>query len=205
MDAEGLCVCAGGAEELLKRSILCGIDPREWVLLWMERGRQGHWMSHAEGVTMDGPTVFAALRRVKEGRFPCVWMLLERACGEPVEERKKSSDARHRGGRKAADPAHKPASSVDAVRVPHGRRESAGHEAKTMTALLAWSLSGPPGTAAGYNETRTPQRGVPHGGPADWLLFFPATSVTGRGLHGACNHRCHCQQRLRGRSPAHQV
>jgi len=24
-----------------------------------------------------------------------------------------------------------------------------GHEAKTMTASLAWSLSGPPGTAAG--------------------------------------------------------
>ena len=57
-------------------------------------------------------------------------------------------DARHHGGRQV-DPAHKPASSVDAVRVPHRRRESAGHEAKTMTALLAWSLSGPPGTAAG--------------------------------------------------------
>ena len=55
------CVCAGGAEELLKRSIPCGIDPRERVLLWMERGREGYWMSHAEGVTMDGPTVCAAL------------------------------------------------------------------------------------------------------------------------------------------------
>ena len=46
------CVCAGGAEELLKRSIPCGIDPRERVLLWMERGREGHWMSRAEGVTL---------------------------------------------------------------------------------------------------------------------------------------------------------
>ena len=55
------CVCAGGAEEQLKRSSPCGIDPRERVLLWMERGREGHWMSHAEGVTMDGPTVFASL------------------------------------------------------------------------------------------------------------------------------------------------
>lgn len=35
-------------------------------------------------------------------------------------------DARHHGSRFAADPAHKPASSVDAVRVPHRRRESAG-------------------------------------------------------------------------------
>lgn len=33
-----------------------------------------------------------------------------------------------------------------------------------MTALLAWSVSGPPGTAAGDNETSTPRpRGVPHG------------------------------------------
>lgn len=47
VDAEGMWVCAGGAEELLKRSIPCGIDPRERVLLWMERGREGHWMSHA--------------------------------------------------------------------------------------------------------------------------------------------------------------
>jgi hypothetical protein len=39
-----------------------------------------------------------------------------------------------------------------------------GHEAQTMTALLAWSVSGPPGTAAGDNETSTPRpRGVPHG------------------------------------------
>ena len=35
-------------------------------------------------------------------------------------------DARHHGSREAADPAHKPASSVDAVRVPQRRRESAG-------------------------------------------------------------------------------
>ena len=35
-------------------------------------------------------------------------------------------DARHHGSREAADPAHKPASSVDAVRVPHRRRVSAG-------------------------------------------------------------------------------
>ena len=39
------------------------------------------------------------------------------------------------------------------MRVPHRRRESAGLEAKTMTALLAWSLSGTPGTAAGHNKS----------------------------------------------------
>jgi len=51
-----------------------------------------------------------------------------RACGEPAEERGGRSRRRdrHHGSRYAADPAHKPASSVDAVRVPHRRRESAG-------------------------------------------------------------------------------
>jgi len=79
-------------------------------------------------------------------------------------------DARHHGTPiHRGDPAHKPASSVDAVRVPHGGRESAGHEAKTMTALLAWSLSGTPGTASGLGagtrllRSRSASRGKGHG------------------------------------------
>jgi len=108
-------------------------------------------------------------------------LLLERACGGLLKtgrsraSRRATPDARHHGGRQD-DPAHKPAASVDAVRVPHGRRESAGHEAKTMTALLAWSLSGPPGTAAGlggWNEA-APQ---PQCQPGEGARHEPASQV----------------------------
>ena len=69
-------------------------------------------MGHAFGVTLA-----------------CLWDVPERVCGEHLEDRRSRPDlasGRHHGSRYAADPAHKPASSVDAVRVPHGRRESAG-------------------------------------------------------------------------------
>jgi hypothetical protein len=73
----------------------------------------------------------------------------------PVRDCGRSSEARHHGSRFAADPAR--------MRRHKGAR-APGLEAQTMTALLAWSVSGPPGTAAGHNETSTPRpRGVPHG------------------------------------------
>jgi len=59
-------------------------------------------------------------------------LLLERACGEPVEEeriRAMLDTEESRAGRLrrfSGRPGNQPASSVDAVQVPHGRRESAG-------------------------------------------------------------------------------
>jgi len=64
-------------------------------------------------------------------------------------------DARHHGSRKAADPAHKPASSVDAVRVPHGRRESAGGLSKdhdSSAGVVFVGAAGDGGGAGGWNE-----------------------------------------------------
>jgi hypothetical protein len=75
-----------------------------------------------------------------------------------------------------------------------------GHEAQTMTALLAWSVSGPPGTAAGDNETSTPRpRGVPHGALARNLASSKFREQRGvfiaRGISvGITDNGCACEE-----------
>ena len=134
-----------------------------------------------------------------------------------VKDSKKSSDARHRGipilhrddpapacakrwrGACAVLKARPADSACRAVR----RAGSAGAFSTDHDSFAGGVCGGSGGSRT--CKFSTPHRGVPHGRPADWLLFLPATSVTGRGLHGACNHRCHCQQRLRVRFPQHEA
>jgi len=85
-------------------------------------------------------------------------------------------DARHHGGRRAADPAHKPASRVDAVRVPHGRRESAGGLSKdhdSSAGVVFVGAAGDGGGAGGWNEA-APQ---PQCQPGQGARHEPASQV----------------------------
>lgn len=130
----------------------------------------------------------------------------ERACGEPVKDSKKSRNARHRGTPTCrGDPATSLRQRLARCSCRMEGAKAPGLEAQTMTALLAWSVSGPPGTAAGGKETSTPRpRGVPHGRLAGRLLFLFAAVMTSGGLGKAGNDRLRCRPRMRGRSRKHQ-
>jgi len=99
----------------------------------------------------------------------------ERACGEPVKDSKKSSDARHRGTPTCrGDPATSLRQALTRCRCRKGTRNRA------RRVLAAFRM----------------------GDRRSCCSSLPAASVTGRGLQSACNHRCHCRLPLRVRFPS---
>jgi len=85
-------------------------------------------------------------------------------------------DARHRGTPTCrGDPAHKPASSVDAVRVPHGRCVSTGAFCMRRAELVRRGSCGDAGDGVRAQQERSVEVAKPHrkGDRRTCCSFFP--------------------------------